>query len=93
MSEACKIARLSALALLLILAPSPHASAQTRAPRILSGSEMAGQEDIFVMDTDGSNQSRLVTVAIAPVWSRDGCRVVIQAWKTKRWRRVHSKTR
>jgi len=81
MSQESKIAPLSALALLLIMASSPHASAQTGAPQIVFQSATVGQGGIFVMDADGSNQLRLVTGigdALAPVWSRDGCRIVFR---------------
>ena len=77
MTKKSVLALLSALRFLLIIA----ASSQTRAPQILFGSATVGPSDIFAMDADGSNQRRLVTKALAPIWSRDGCRIVFRRGK------------
>jgi TolB protein len=62
------------------MATSPHASAQTGAGRILFSGEIYGEGGIFVMDADGTNQTRLTSGnnGGAPVWSPNGCRIVFR---------------
>ena len=73
-------ARWCALPLLLIMATSPHASAQTGAGRILFLGEIDIDREpgIFVMDADGSNQTRLTSGDAAAVWSPNGCQIVFR---------------
>src|SRR6266487_3319233 len=53
------------------------------APKIVFGSvRNGGNHDIFVMDVDGSNQTRLTTSADyddQPKWSRDGTKIVFMS--------------
>jgi len=55
--------------------------------RIAFASNRDGKFDIFVMNTDGSSQTRLInkpdTVNTAPVWSPDGARIMFVATKTE----------
>ena len=72
-------ARWSVLPLLLIMATSPHASAQTGAGRILFQSERDGEGGLFGMDADGSNQTRLTSGNDGRhVWSPDACKIVFR---------------
>ena len=68
--------------LALVMAASPAASAQTAAGRIVFLSSMRdGESGLFVMEADGSNQTRLTSGEIlAPVWSPDGCKIVFRQW-------------
>jgi Tol biopolymer transport system component len=64
------------LALLQIMAASPQGYTQTKS-RILF--ESGNREAIFIIDSDGTNQTKLDIAAgrgWAPVRSRDGCRIV-----------------
>ena len=68
--------------LALVMAASPAASAQTAAGRIVFLSSMRdGESGLFVMEADGSNQTRLTSgESVAPVWSPDGCKIVFRQW-------------
>jgi Tol biopolymer transport system component len=72
MNEASRIARLFIIVLLSIMAMGLQTRAQTVDAPILFQSN-----GIHIMDADGSNQKKLYTgEAIAPAWSRDGCKII-----------------
>ena len=62
---------------------SATANSASAAPKIVFGSvRNGGNHDIFVMDVDGSNQTRLTTSAAyddQPKWSRDGTKIVFMS--------------
>jgi Tol biopolymer transport system component len=69
----------SVFLLALVMAVSPAASAQTAAGRIVFLSMRDGEFGLFVMEADGSDQTRLTSGDIvAPVWSPDGCKIVFR---------------
>jgi Tol biopolymer transport system component len=82
------VVRLSALSLVFVLllmaslamlpiSPQP-AAAQSAGGRIVFVSDRNGNDEIYVMNADGSNQTRLTNhpgYDIAPVWSPDGSRI------------------
>ncbi len=67
------------LPVLLMVATTPHASAQTEEGRILFQSEADGEPGLFIMDGDGGNQRRLTSGPDDwPMWSPDGCWIVFR---------------
>ena len=65
--------------LALVMAASPAASAQTAAGRIVFLSMRDGESGLFVMEADGSDQTRLTGGNDgAHVWSPDGCKILFR---------------
>jgi len=61
------------------MAASPAASAQTAAGRIVFLSMRDGESGLFVMEADGSDQTRLASGdVVAAVWSPDGCKIMFR---------------
>src|SRR5690606_6847843 len=81
---------------LVNITPGVHGSYPDWSPdgkKIVFGSNLAGNGDIYIANTDGSNMTQLTTdtnIDYDPAWSADGKKIVFTSFRNEGIREIYS---